>query len=492
RRRLLGHLAPNQQGQQLVEQSKVYVDIEAIKRSLRARLGSSYEQYKNALGQRDKRQDAEFLQFKDAILQKIESSSLSSVSLSTIFSKVYVLDNRTLTQSEIQFNALFSEITKEFLIGDHGLNAYLSTRVRHGKLVDALRKAVNDENLVTAQISGDSYAANVFWDERLSQFEYKDQLLEVLGIFCREFDATLYHVRDKLIHIRQIDDLHSKDENSEGLFPYHFSSLERRLMQTYDSDFKNLDQLIGKCVDILWEKTDLNLAKVRVELGNNVRTQLIAHFDKLNNDAMAICHNQIPSSFANAIAKARTATQQALENVITWFKRSEVYDRQDFHIDFPPQIAASMVRRTMSMPPEWTLFRSEVQEADDQLPGRTLDGLVDIFYVLLENAVKYAKSENIPLDVKLKLRYHEGKFVGEVQSKGCPPSTEQLQRLQQIRDSLATPDARKLAQREGKSGFRKIWMALDTPLYKSPQLDFTHQPSGDFLVLFSFSTVSTG
>lgn len=466
----------------LVEQSKVYVDIDAIKRSLRSRLKSSYAQYKSAIAQYDKPQSDILLK-----LQSVFDGMDKTTSLPTILSTLHLIDGQGLeTQSDVQFSAIFQEITKEFLTGDHGLNAYLSTRVRHGKLVDALRKSVMDEHLVTARQDDGSYVDNIHWLEELPTVGDHTLAMNALVRFSFRFDETLFCARDKKIQIRTYLDMKATDENSEGLFLYQFSNLERRLMQSYDVEFKDFDELVEKCVDSLWEKTDLNLAEVRKYVDGTLRNEILSHFDALTAELSHIYCGGTPSRLANAIARSRTATQQALENVATWFKRSEVYDRQDFDIEFPSQISASMVNRTLSMPTPWSGPECQIEIADAKLPGRALDSLVDIFYTLFENAAKYAEVESIPLRVKLNLCYQGGAFHCEARSEGKPPSSERLAMLRELKSSLDSKESRRLAQSEGRSGFRKILLALSNPIYRVPSLDFMHETDGMFVVRFGF------
>ncbi|MGE8637991.1 MAG: hypothetical protein ACN6PR_05075 [Achromobacter sp.] len=465
----------------LVEQSKVYVDIEAIKRSLRLKLKGSYGQYKNSLGQHGKPRD-------DVIetLKRVFADRGESISLSTLLSQFHALSlPDSGTQTDVQFNALFTEITKEFLTGDHGLNAYLSTRVRHGKFVDALRKSVTDQQLVTSRFEDGSYAPNSHWNEGLSETT-KEKLIGTLEGFSRQFDEILFDMRDKRIQIRTLMGLQSSDGNNKGLFVYQFSNLERKLMQSYDADFKDLDELISKCVDILWEKTDANLEGVRSYLAGTLSMQINSAFEDFNREISNACSGNIPPGMANAIARAGTATQQALENVVAWFRRSEVYDRQDFEIDLPAQIAASMVRRIMAMQNYWNGPNSNAQATDVKLPGRLLDDLVDIYYALFENAVQYAEQECVPLKINIDHQYKSGELRAVVTSSALPPTEAQLARLAALKESLSSEESRRLAQSEGRSGFRKIILALSRPIYKSSELNFEHRDSGEFRVSFSF------
>lgn len=463
----------------LVEQSKVYVDVEAIKRALNTRLATSYSRYKSAFNQSEKSSNSIVTKLSEAL------ADVTAASLPTVLSKVHLVDiaSEPVGQADLQFDAFFSEITNEFLKGDHGLNAYLSTRVRHGKFVDALRKGVMDEGLVTSQGTDGVYLKNTHWT-RPDQFSSAqwDKVKEELAVFSKSFDELLFHTRDKLLQIRIASDMKTADSNP-GLFLYHSSWLERRLMQTYDQRFTSFDEFISRCVDSLWEKTDANLTLVRQTLSEHVGASLMKVFDSLEigvGGALGVSYGPL----LNAIAQARTATQSALSHVVSWFNRSEVYDRADYAIDFPARIAFNMARRTLSVPPSWEGPRINSHSNSSLLPGRTLDRMVDIFYVFLENAVKRAPLNGI--DIECNINYDGGRFDCEVLSRSLPPASDEEEKLASLRTTLASSESRKLAQNEGKSGFRKVWNSLDHPLFREPRLDFERMSDNRFRVEVSF------
>lgn len=468
----------------LVESSRVYVDIEAIKRSLKGKIGKTYAQYKSTASQSQKPNDAVLDRLSDIL------NDTNIASLPTILSTLHVLDHKpTSDPTDLQFNVIFNEITKEFLQGDHGLNAYLSTRVRHGKLVDALRKPVADEHLVTQRTASGQYVKNKFWDQTIDPRKL-EATLTVLESFSETFDNILKTVRDNLIQIQIVDSPLQKVDKSDGLFIYRSSQLERSLFRRYDSGFKDLEELINRCVDSLWEKTDFNLTQVQEELDGPVRSKLLANFDSLSSKLSELGSGYVPAPLSSAVARARTATQQALDVVISWFRRNEVYDRHDYDVDFPPRIAASMVLRTMSLPEAWGGPEINVTEETEKMPGRSLDGMVDIYYVLLENALKHSAQESLTPEVRIDINYSQDRFECSVISKAKKPTESQLAHLQEVRETLADPESRRLAQIEGRSGFRKIWMTLDNTLYRSPKLTFEHQEDGFFRVNIQFRTTT--
>lgn len=151
-------------GTTLIEQSKVYVEIEAIKKTLRAKLGDSYARYKTSSQNATANPDQ--LLFKRLTDAMKNIADEKGVPHSLVLSTLHSITSNPASESDAQFDALFAEVTNEFLRGDHGLNSYLSTRVRHGTLSNTLRKAVADERLVTAREEGSAtYLRNDFWTD---------------------------------------------------------------------------------------------------------------------------------------------------------------------------------------------------------------------------------------------------------------------------------------------------------------------------------------
>jgi hypothetical protein len=89
----------------------------------------------------------------------------------------------------------------------------------------------------------------------------------------------------------------------------------------------------------------------------------------------------------NAIARARTNFHTKFKLVSSWFRRSEVYDRQDYLPEYAVQIALNMVEKTM--PKDSNTLEVNINNlcGDLTMPGRTLDAMVDVFADLFDNAV---------------------------------------------------------------------------------------------------------
>jgi len=472
----------------LVEQSKVYVDIAAIKKALRSKLGDAYARYKSAAPGMGAPGNPLMDVISDAL-----SSSGSDMSITQIMSTMHLVSTKAPSELDLQFAAMFAEVTNEFLRGDHGLNAYLSTRVRHGKLSNALRKPAADEFLVTERKEGSSsYVPNYHWAQTLNGLDQEEnnELSVILEDFAITLDSIISYVKDDLIQVKVTHEFISKDSNRLALFSYQTTNLERMYMQTNDAKVKSLDEFIDLCVETLWDKTDANLVHVQQVLRTDIRQKLMAAFDELQRSLSTLSFSDRLGEVYNHLNRARTSTQTQLHNVTSWFKRSEVYDRQDYSIEFPVLIATNMIRNSISGAGDWEGVELNISEVQGTMPGRSLDAMVDMFCVLFENAIGHS-GESLPnLKVVADLEFVGGCFKATLRNSVFSKTFHDRDedRLQRIRAELTKDDTRNNAQKEGRSGFHKLWAIIKAPQYWEPSLEFGFTGAGAFEVVVSFKT----
>lgn len=466
-------------GMTMVQQSKVYVDVDAIRKALRSKLGNSYAMYKAATFAPQNQTE----QTKDSLSEFYIESDSESNSIARLIADIVSISREAISEADVQFDALYSEVTQEFLRGGHGLNAYLSTRVRHGTLSNTLRKPVEDEKLVTSKEKDrETYTPNNYWIDSFSEcstVENQNTLRDSLNNFSKEFDAILDILRDKLLQIRIVNETVTGDRSNYELFIYNSSRLERRLAQLEDQKIESIDKFIDKCVDRLWEKTDQNLELVQRVFNTRVKEFFNDTFDTLTQRVEPLAGDAAYGELINAIVRARTNTRMRLDVVTSWFKRSEVYDRQDYSVDFPFHIAVNMIKNTISIASSWEGATVATNPDSKPMPGRTLDAMVYVFYGLIENAIKHSKLEIIDLKVDVDLSYLDGRysmrFTNNVSSEKI--SEEELNKVAQIRESIKLKESSRRAQGEGESGLHKIWLAANGPVHKDATLEFFHSDS---------------
>lgn len=477
-------------GTSLVQQSKVYVDIEAIKRTLRTKLTEPYARYKSSF---DAARYSETHHL-DVITSMFTGlSEQNDVSVGMILSRVHLIGQSEppLTEADAQFATIFAEVTNEFLLGNHGLNAFLSTRVRHGTLANTLRKPVADENLVTAKTaSGKGYTDNKHWrfpENPMLAAEIQRALAE----FAEEFDSITTHLNDELIQVNTLRTRAEASSEPQALFIYPSSFLERRHMQLQSGTPGHVDDLIDSCLDRLWEKTDINLKQVQHVIRSRIKNMITASFDKLSERLRVLSRHGHLDDLESAVARARTGVLSQLTLVTDWFRRSEVFDRQDYSPDFPVNIALNMLRSSITGIDDWEGLTIEPHFGGGELlPGRTLDAMVDIFDCAIENAIKHSGLTPANLQVNISLQSSDGNFRASVKNNmsTAAPSDTVLERVAYIRNLIQAHEGAARAQREEGSGLTKIWRALGATAFRDPRLDFGFsEQAGDNTCVFTIN-----
>jgi hypothetical protein len=226
------------------------------------------------------------------------------------------------------------------------------------------------------------------------------------------------------------------------------------------------------------------LIKVQSVLRNEIREKLLNCFESLTVELQSFPNTPGTRDLLNALARANTNTQTALNTVHSWFKRSEVYDRQDYTVDFPVHIALNMVQKTIPSGSQNLNVRIFSPPENIVAPGRTLDAMVDVFEGLLENAVERSGLSIEELQIEVTIDYSDNSYSASIKNNVAShkPTSEDNDRVMKAKDSLHKSDSRRKAQLEGGSGLHKIWRAINSPIYREPHLDFQFDSDGSFIV----------
>lgn len=469
----------------LVDQSRVYVDVTAIKKSLKSRLSDVYAKYKNTMLAVEE-ENKEITDTIEAIAGAIQEIDNTNSSLTRMMSSLHLFGGE-----DMQFAALFSEIVDEFLLGEHGLNAYLSTRVRHGKFSNAIRKPIADEYLITEMSEEtNKYSSNVFWSQKLTELNETERqnVLALLEAFGKKIDQIISFVRDDLIQVSIQKDLSYKTPVNNALFIYRTSSFERMYARSKIKISDNIDEFIDLCIDILWQKTDDNLVIVKNKILGDIKQEILLAFDYLSEKLGQLGYSDRLGELHNHIARAKTNIQHQISNVASWFTRNEVYDRPDYTPDFPILIAKSMVSNSISGANNWNGIKISQDKNINQMPGRTLDGMVDLYCALFENAIEHSglPIQDLNINVAIDYRKNNYKVVITNNINKSQVSTENSERITSIREDIRKKDTRIKAQKEKGSGFHKMWSTINAPHYKEPALTFSYLLPDTFEVNIKF------
>lgn len=298
-----------------LDESKIYANDEAIINYKLTEIDGLFSRYKLLL-------DTVINFHKDIYIVDIRGSSF--------FDNQVGYEKDSNTKISINSNGLYEvfynlyvEIREQFLNSDYGLVAYLSTRVRHGELETMLRPEMAQRNLILS-IRDNAYSPDKFWADTYN-LGIKERTIvnKALTIFSTSFDnAVTYLIKQKI-------QIYDKLQKPEGLFDYQvdeeeisFKAMEiGLLLKTGTNDRISFCQLMLKW---LWEKTEINLAKVREYIDNSFMNTILQSIQNLE----CTIQEELPDGYVKTdilsqIRSAREVITIKIQKISKWFTVSQ-------------------------------------------------------------------------------------------------------------------------------------------------------------------------
>jgi hypothetical protein len=214
------------------------------------------------------------------------------------------------------------ELRERFLFDKpHGLNSYLSKRVRHNSIAGYLRGALDKDSLIT-QISGGNYRENIHWhtilkDRGYSAHEVKT-VLALLKDFGAKYDALTSHLKDSVLHVK-------RPEYPLGLIDLPLAPalvyMARSALQSSNYD---LGSWFEVCIAMFWLRLEPSLFRVREVLSKEYKAKAVALFDNLRADLVKKlgrenqCHD-----LNSAINDASIELQNLIDRAADWFNKRQ-------------------------------------------------------------------------------------------------------------------------------------------------------------------------
>ncbi|MBR6068505.1 MAG: hypothetical protein IKP45_11985 [Bacteroidales bacterium] len=428
---------------QQVDDSKIYVDIENIKKKeLKDKeFNVLFDVFKNT------DDDVKILENKSPeILQFISLIQDKGLSL-TLFSKD---ESMEIDYKYSLFKKLYLDVRDKFVFDPkYGLDYYLSTRIRHGTIDNQLRNHLQEYHLVTNTDDSGNYIDNLFW---LNRFGYSKEIKDILNNFSKSADDLIFALKSELIQIK------TEDDNSKPKAIFDFSSEN---LSTYMDDLyfecsqTDFDNCVSLFFNKLWEYTEVCLSQMRsvLEDTHNLMRQLL---DDLYNDISRSLQNKnsILKEFKDSITSCQTYLQLDFSKVQSWFQRKDV-STFDFSIQQVFEASMSAINRIN----QDELSIQKRISSTSSYKGEYFGAMHDLFHDILNNILDYEK----------KRKNIRGKAVATIVEKDSvlyievtnPIVEDDVQSLQSIvkesKEGYSSLINKGRSRLEGKSGFAKIY-----------------------------------
>lgn len=435
-----------------VDESKIFVDIQSIKEHESDETRTLYEMFATATNQ---------VAFKEILYGELLSRlAKRGVALVGVDEKGDVIVSEgpveLVNYRKDVLSQIFYTIRDQFLFNPkYGLDNYLSTRIRHGTLVNQLRNHFEERNLVTNTIGGE-YSINDYWISTQFKLRSNDtlQCIKLFESFSRGIDEIIIDIKDSYVQVKT-EENNVKDQGCFDFDKRFFkddidSLLIKSSLNTFDSCFYAI-------IDCLWQRTEECLEVMHVKL-NEAQTKMIGLLHSLQKDIVDVVgdnHVKI-NDFKDAISYCQNEIQNDFQKVNKWFKRSNNIDF-DFTIGQVIDTSIGFIRRNNTYMPNPQVSVS----CPSVLQGRYFGPLYDIFHDILNNALDYEKQNKMgqrwAIDVTEENGYMHIKVSNPIRKEDIESLKSKVDDINQTLDETLYKGK---SRKEGNSGCSKIFNAV--------------------------------
>lgn len=423
-----------QEGLQTFDGSRVHVDMDALFHVVKKEIAESYQRYES-LDQDEARSSEHFeLAIKEII--KRESQAKNMLALAVRESDELLISMAYRSLQQFLFNV------------PHGLDSYLSKRIRHGSIVGFIRSPAERDGLIAQRTDDGNYARHNTWADNVADLAQRAALTDSIITFSRSIDDHLIRLRDVLLHVRS-------EDKPAGMIDVKLTGKEYAVITSVAE--------MGLSLEIF---TRFLLAHHRRQLrpsliatGTMIGTELLhfvsEQFERLRESARRILtNNDEAAAFDYAAGAASTAMQSAVTSASLWFDPADLAPRR-YTLSEVITIADASVRAvTRNFGPQLSMS-GELQAT---VTEQTFTYLIDVLYVAFGNVAEHSGTGPSPkVSVEANVCPVTGCIAIRMRNDFAPkPSLADVQhKLSQLREEIGDHQAAKARQDKG-SGLHKI------------------------------------
>lgn len=379
-------------------------------------------------------------------------NELSNANLDEILGTKIVYTN---DPAFISFKVIFLEIRDKFLLSkEYGLDGYLSTRIRHGTLLNHIRSTFESENIISQRDKDNVYLEIDFWNNviPITLIDKRIKIQESIKRFSRSIDEYTEFIIKELIQVKT--EKHTK--KAKAFFDYSISNNELAfLFAAARENIKDHNVFLSFVFDYLQRYTEKLLSKIRDKINTEIKDNYNRLLQDFNTEVKEVIGSSSFPELTNAIGLCGTRVQNELKNISEWFFLSNT--SKDLILDLKVLIQTA-IQITNTIYPNSKLSPKIIEE--NSIP---MVGTIHIIYIcriLLDNIINHSKLNPNELDIEISSKVTKDEFL-EISFRNNLSDEvnkdELKSKLQQVKNKwdISSDDFENI-DIEGGSGFDKI------------------------------------
>lgn len=358
-----------------IDQSRIYVDTENIKKENIDYLKEIFERFLNIKNFSNKI----YIYDSNDYLETISNNQKLEPKLE-VFSQDYIV-----------FKEIFSKIMEEFLFNEfYGLNTYLSSRIRHGYCKNHLLSIFQSYNLLSKKQNDKSneFQVNEYWDSKLlpnskENIKFKNELSK----FTKQVETKIEEVRSKWLCIKYRD-------KSEAFLDYTNCLENEHYFRFITEDVKDLETFYDNVIDALWNYTESNFELLREKINNELLESFIQYLSELEKGMETLNKEEFDYYYniMNSIKQCQPQIKTKLKEFADLFHKRDVKYINFNMIDLID--TCTEINETLNL--DFKNIKLEKNIIDNKVyKGDYFPYFVDILNILINNAIEHSKFSDI-------------------------------------------------------------------------------------------------
>ena len=379
------------------------------------------------------------------------------------------------------FSAAFREIRDTFIASPHfGLEACLSGRIRHGIIIQHIRKPLVEFHLAVNKDPLEQKAIADYWGTHLGLKATDPALSNIVAILAamtEQIDAIAEEVKNVWIQSR------TEQRSGHGIFDYTYTDSRLELIykhiRLHLDEFNTVDAFLDQIFGVLLDDTRSSLKAVQRRIDSWLRQRLREFTNKTIADLFASSYQGNLVPLRNSMALCQQELERTCDQMVRWFEHANAGFMEDTDFRLIADTAIGMVER---LNPE-TRGRHKLNLViKKKIRGGYFTAIVHMLFYLLDNAKEHSHVPENEYEVSVTIKDNKGVLLLTVENRlKCPDTAKTaagsvIAKLEELKNALEPAKVVK----EGGTGFAKIITAARYE-FKQGDPEFTVDTDGCFL-----------
>ncbi|WP_140444201.1 hypothetical protein, partial [Enterococcus thailandicus] len=302
----------------------------------------------------------------------------------------------TYHQELLMLKILLNKILDELLTNTtHGLETYLSSRIRHGYTKNHLTNLFYKYYLMSKSdnLDSDDYLVNEHWDNKPNYSPEQFELFKhYISRFTSNIDSVSKQITSEWLQIK-------RTKKDTGLFDY-IEVVDIAIVGLKDSKFSNFKELFDQFLEYFWSYTEKNLKNIRSKVNFELKKFFYEQLDELEQKISSIPINGMEKIIPECLTNIKSC-RAGVESTITDFL--EVFEKPNIsHKNFNmTELCETVLSISEKMYRDFDKIDiNQNIQVTDSMEGSYFPYFIDSLDILFNNAIEHSGLSDLS-DLKL-------------------------------------------------------------------------------------------